>query len=267
MNEQKLMEAHDIYRAVLEHLNAHIPGLPLFTVDTTNLGVGDTAREVMRYLLPTLCNRFGIYGDTVIPHSPGLMHRALQCATNFQEQLKLRGHARSQKLARAGWTLEKTVRHRDTYLDVRLARTEPYNAFGTLARIRETHTEDGNIVIRFQLGSTTSERLCLRRRPCEFEMSRGEAQDIMQLYPTIRTITKTRAQYKLHRVPAKPHDIQMSLCVDSVQDLGTFTEIRAMGSSERKYTHDLLELATQLGFTLSGIVEGSYLAIALNQQY
>ena len=267
MNEEKLVEAHDIYRAVLDHLNTHIPGLPLFTIDTTHLDVGETAREVMRYLLPTLCNRFGILGSIVTPRSPGLMQRALQRITNFQEQVKLRGHVSREILERAGWVLEKTVEHCDTYLDVRLDRTEPYNAFGTLARIRETRIEGKEKVMRFQLGSTTSERLCLRRHPCEFAVSEHEAQDIANLYPLIRILAKKRAYYALHREPSNPDDVYMSVCVDTVEGLGTFTEIRAIGGPKRTYAHALLELATQLGFTPADIVEGSYLAMALNQQY
>lgn len=133
MNETKLAEAHAVYASVLEHLERNLPGIRIFCIDTTHKTVKQASEEVMRFLLPTLCARFGVECGEVLPYLPALMAEEAKHVTAFEEQLKLKGHPSRSDLEKAGWMYFGGAEQHDTCLDIRTDASglyDPWGAYG-----------------------------------------------------------------------------------------------------------------------------------------
>lgn len=258
MTEGALAESLDIYRAVLEDVEANVPRLPIFRIDTTDLNIKDTAQEVLRHLLPTLCTRCEVSGAQLFPRSLTLMKKKSAGGTRFEEQLKLRGHPPPDKLRQLGWTFTETKTEDDTYLNPHPEQVDSDGAFGEIIRIRRKDDK-----LEFIFKSLATDRIFSHRRPLRFDITPQEAIEVQELYQTILKLSKIRGQYRLNREFPEDPDHFFTLHCDTLEGIGEFTEIRALGSGEITHTNELLELATELGFTPRDIVEGSYLALAL----
>lgn len=264
MNERTIRESHEIYRAVLEHVSAHIPNLPLFTVDTTGWTPKEAAEEVLRRLLPTLLTRYHIRPARFLPFAQSLLEGEAAATDDIEEQLKLRGHSSPEALEKAGWKFFGCAEHHDTYLAIGAGcvatnPTEPH------ARIRRIFLDNECKTIKFVYKTASQERLLLRRKPIEFEITETETENILAKYPILARVDKQRRYYGLAGEDSAQY--RFTLCHDALDGIGNFTEIRARGSVKASHSGELLRLATELGFTPLDIMEGDYLALALSKQF
>lgn len=258
MNEKEVAETIDIYNTVLGGVNKNVPGLPIFHIDTSNLSVREVGQQVLRFLLPTICQRFSVPSLGFMSGSRTLMRKSALHMRRFEEQLKLKGHPFREKLEAMGWVFEGKLEQEDIYLNYGSSDSDSDNQFGEVVRIRKD--ERGS---RFVYKSQARDRMLSHRNPLTFNMGPEDEQRLMTLYPMILSLMKTREHYELHPPVDSSDQHFFSLHVDAIEGLGPFTEIRALGSSEKTHTSELLALATQLGFSPSDIVEGSYLSLAL----
>ena len=60
MNELDITKAFNLYKKVLDGVNKNVPGLPIFSIDTSEMDVRQTSEEVLRLLLPKIYERFNI---------------------------------------------------------------------------------------------------------------------------------------------------------------------------------------------------------------
>jgi len=60
VNEKGLARATHLYAQVIRDVQERFPDLPLFTIDTTRLTIQETGQEVLRLLLPHLCQKFAV---------------------------------------------------------------------------------------------------------------------------------------------------------------------------------------------------------------
>src|SRR3989344_635940 len=90
----------------------------------------------------------------------------------------------------------------------------------------------------------------------------SEGENILKKYEAIVTLNKSRSHFRKEGTTGDGHFF--TLHVDSIKELGNFTEIRARGSQDKNHTRELLALAEELGFNTSSIVNGNYLSLAIN---
>ncbi len=257
-NEQTLAEAQEIYGKVLADVEQNVPSLPLFSIDTTHLDPKETAEEVLRHLLPTLCARFRVPGSRVFSKSLSLLKKEAFRDHSVEEQLKLRGHVSEKKLARFGWTEWATfgsVEQDDFYLDTALAGASGNAAFGENVRLRK----QGDAWLLY-FKSSAEHQIFSHRHPLLVKVAPEDAKQILQSYPVTQRIKKLRKHFRLEKDAAA--DIVFVLHLDTIEELGKFTEIRTISSAGTTHTTELFALATELGFKPCDIVEGSYLALA-----
>lgn len=262
MNESDLSQALDIYHEIRNGVDANVPGLPIFDVDTTNLSMRASGLEVFRFLLPVICRRFSVPSSQFLPYSPGLMRKVTKHAANLEEQLKLRGWPSNMaELDKMDWVCMGKYEQEDTYLDPNLNQSGSSNISGELLRIRKD-----NKGLRFIFKEPSQDRIFSCRHGSTFHISQEETEEIKALYKTIAVVRKSREYFQLRQDSDGNTEHFFTMHIDRIEGLGDFTEIRAMGSKDRTYTQELRELAVKLGFSLTDIVEGSYLSLALKQQ-
>ena len=260
MNEKEVAETIDIYNTVLGGVNKNVPGLPIFHVDTSSLSVREVGQEVLRFLLPTICKRFSVSSSGFMTGSKTLMRKSALHSRKFEEQLKLKGHPSREKLEAMGWIFEGKLEQEDIYLNYGSSDSGLDSRFGEIVRIRKD--ERGS---RFVYKSQAWDRMLFHRNPLTFNIEPEDEQRLRALYPVIVSLTKIREHFELHPSVDGGDQHFFSLHIDTMEGLGLFTEIRALGTSEKTHTSELLALATELGFSPSDIVEGSYLALALKK--
>lgn len=256
MNEKNIAEALDIYKTVLEGVNKNVPNLPIFHVDTSDMDVKEMGMEIMRFVLPTICRRFSIPVSNFMPYSPTLLEKQAKLSANFEEQFKFRGHPSRKKLERFGWRFEGTLEQEDIYLNSTPGVGDSDGVFDKIQRIRKDSRG-----LKFMYKGPAEDRWLSHRRPLTFDIDPQGAEKRCKLYPVILTLKKVRACYELNQDNAL-----FTVHVDTIEGLGNFTEIRALGSSDCDHSKELMDLATQLGFNFSDVVEGSYLALALKNK-
>ena len=211
---------------------------------------------MVRCVLPTLWARFNVPIEKLLPRSMSLLSKELGRHDKFEEQLKFRGWPKSSdQIEKAGWALVRKTFHRDTYLNPNGHYVQP---LGEIMRIRE---DQG--IYRFMYKGPARDRLLSHRPSFSVEVSPKEADEIIALYPKITQLNKTRLHYRVEEDVAGIGDSLFTLHIDSIEDRGSFTEIRALGSSSRTHTRDLLDLAHKLGFSPADMLEGNYLSLAL----
>src|SRR3989344_9422446 len=110
MNEKDIAEALDIYERVIEELRINVPKMPIFRIDTSEMTVRQATEEALRYILPTLCIRYGVPDYTFMPYALSLVQKVAGHSAYFEEQLKLYGHPETEKILKAGWILVKESR-------------------------------------------------------------------------------------------------------------------------------------------------------------
>jgi len=103
------------------------------------------------------------------------------------------------------------------------------------------------------------------RDPLTLNIANEDEERLLALYPVILSLKKKRDFFELHPPIDSDDKHFITMHIDTIENLGSFTEIRALGTSEKTHTSELLVLATELGFSLSDIVEGSYLSLALKK--
>lgn len=262
MNEKNLSEALVLYKEVLNDVQKNVPGLPVFYIDTSDLTVQAVGQEVLRFLLPTVCRRFSVPSSAFLPYSATLMHKNAKHAINFEEQLKLKGLPDRRKIEEMGWVYLKSYIQEDTYLDINFGISNNIRAVSEeLLRIRK---DDGGI--RFLYKGPVRDRLLSHRNLQNFYISEKEAEEIQHLYPAILVIVKQRDYFRLNASSFESDGSFFILHIDKVEGLGDFTEIRALGSSDKMHTQELFEMASKLGFGLADVVEENYFTMALRNK-
>lgn len=256
MNEKSIAESYDIYQTVLDGVNKNVPGLPIFHVDTSDMDVKEMGMEIMRLILPTICRRFNVPSPEFMHLSPTLARKVVKHMLNFEEQLKLKGLPNEADLEALGWVLIGECEQEDTYLDPKPDNELSTDKFDEILRIRKD-----NKGLRYILKGPSQNNVLSYRSPLTFYINEERASEMMKWYRIITVIKKYRKYFQFG--PSTPNSHFFTLHVDKVEGLGYFTEIRGWGSSDNTHTDELFSLATQLGFNLSDLVEGSYLSLAL----
>lgn len=251
MNEKDVAETIALYNSVLDGVNKNAPNLPVFHVDTSDMGVREAGEEVLKFLLPTVCSRFDVPISRVMPYRPSLIRRHIEHSSNFEEQIKFQGHPNESRLNDLGWNFIAEYWQEDTYLS---SGDQAIDPFGEVMRIRQD--ENG---IKFMYKGDQKDRLLSHRYPCSFEIDEAEAEKIGETYNKVIILKKRRRCFEAA-------DGKATLHLDDVEDLGSFTELRTRGSSGETHTEVLLKLAGAMGFSLGSMVEGNYLSLALSRQ-
>lgn len=255
MNEKDVATALGIYQNIKEELDINVPNLPIFHIDTSEMTVKQAAEEGLRIILPTICARFKIPDYTFMPYALSLVQKRAKHSVYFEEQLKLYGHPKMETILKSGWTLFKHGTQRDDYLNPAPDSTR-INPNGEVLRLR---FEDGTY--KFMYKGASQDQILSHRHPHSFVVEENEADHIRVSYPKIVTLNKERMNFKKESSDGDGHFF--TLHVDTVNELGKFTEIRARGTQEKHHTKDLLALAEELGFGTRSIVNGNYLSLAL----
>ncbi len=255
MNEKDIAETIDIYDSVLSGVNKNIPGLPMFHVDTSDMGVREAGEEVLKNLLPTICARFKVPVSRVMPFVPSLIRKYAKRSSNFEEQIKFVGHPDESQLGDCGWNFIAEYEQEDTYLNPN-EDGQPLNPFDEIMRIRRD-----SCGFKFMYKGAQKDSLLSHRFPCSFSVDKAEVQKIQEAYKTLLILRKRRLCFELEKA-----DQRFTLHLDEVEGFGKFTEFRIQGSSGVTNTKALLELAEKLGFSLDSMVEGSYLSLSLSRQ-
>lgn len=256
MNEETVNEALNIYEHVIEEATKKVPGLPIFRIDTTELTIPEATHEVFRVLLPTLCAQYHVRPGLFIPYSMSLMRHEAINANLFEQQLKLRGLPSLSSLKKAGWEYVSDSFQKDVCLKPQ-GDLDRDGVFEEIIRIRE---ENGRLTFIYK--SEAHDRIFSHRRPLQqFELTPEEKTSLLEHYDVIAFIEKTRGSYRKEQ-----NDTTFVLNCDEIVDLGTFTEIKLLGSSNQTHTGELLSLATELGFKPDAIIEGSYLTNLLKEK-
>ncbi len=255
MNEKDVAEAVSLYNDVLCGVNENVPGLPIFHIDTSDMGVREAGEEVLKYLLPTVCARFNVPIQHILPHFPSLIRRHIACSPNFEEQIKFVDHPDELKLCvyDSKWNFVDEYWQEDTYLRPK-GDEQTIDPFGETMRIRK---DDRGF--KFMYKGAQKDSLLSHRFPCSFSVDGAEVLKIQETYKTVLTLKKKRRCFET----AGGH---FTLHMDDVEGLGKFTEFRARGSSAETHTEALLKLAGNLGFSLDSMVEGNYLSLALSRK-
>lgn len=252
MNEKDVAETIGTYESVLSGVNANVPGLPVFHVDTSDMGVKQAGEEVLKFLLPTICARFNVPVSRVMPFAPSLIRRHASRSAHFEEQIKFVGHPDGLVVSGCGWNFVAEYRQDDIYLNPN--GEQAINPFDEIMRIRK----DEN-AFKFMYKGAQGDRLLSHRFPCSFPIDGAEVEKIREAYKTVLVLKKMRRCFEL-----ASHNLTLHL--DEVEGLGKFTEFRAQGSSMATHTETLLKLAGDLGFSLASMVEGNYLSLALSRK-
>lgn len=250
MNEETVSEALEIYENVIAEAARKVPRLPIFRIDTTDRTIPEATHEVFRVLLPALCAQHNVRPSLFIPYSMSLMRREAMSTDVFEQQLKLHGHPDAHTLERGGWgQISQSAYQKDTCLRPREAQDRD-GVFKEIIRIRE---EGGRLTFIYK--SEANDSIFSHRRPLQqFEITPEERDGLLEHYDIVTTIEKFRKSYRQER-----NGTTFTLNCDEIVGLGTFTEIKLLGSSTQTHTGELLSLATELGFTPDAILEGSYL--------
>ncbi len=252
MNEKDIAETLDIYNSVLRGVRENVPGLPLFHVDTSDMGIREAAEEVLKYLLPTICDRFNVPVSRVMPFIPSLIRRHVDRSPHFEEQVKFTGHPNESMIFDCGWNFVAGYWQEDTYLNPG-GSEQTVDPFGEIMRIRK----DGD-GFKFMYKGAQKDSLLSHRFPCSFPVDEAEVKKIQETYPTVLVLKKKRRFFEMTGGHSTLH-------LDELEELGKFTEFRARGSSAQTHTETLLKLAGNLGFSLDSMVEGNYLSLALRR--
>jgi len=255
MNEKDIAEALEIYEIVLEELRVNVPNMPIFRIDTSNMTVRQATEEALRYIFPTLCIRYRVPDYSFMPYAMSLIQKRASHSSYFEEQLKLRGHPDMERVKSAGWVLIKNNAQKDIYLNPSTD-SVLIDPRGEVMRLRY---EDGQVKFMYKGGS--KDQLLSHRHPYSFMVEEGEAENILKRYKVVLPLNKHRANFKRET----PDGSFFTLHIDSVSELGNFTEIRARGTQDKNHTKELLALAQELGFQTSSLVNSNYLALALSR--
>ena len=253
MNEKDVAETIAIYESVLCGVHENVSGIPVFHVDTSDMGVKQAGEEVLKFLLPTICARFNVPVSHVMPFAPSLIRRHANRSPHFEEQFKFVGHPDEAVVSGCGWNFVAEYSQEDTYLNPK-DREQPSDPFDEIMRIRQD--ENG---LKFMYKGAQRDSLLSHRFPCSFPIDEAEVKRIQETYETVLTLRKKRRCFEMA-------DQNLTLHLDEVEGLGKFTEFRAQGSSVATHTEVLLKLAGDLGFYLASMVEGNYLSLALSRQ-
>jgi predicted adenylyl cyclase CyaB len=255
MNEKDVAETMDIYNSVLRGVRENVSGIPVFHVDTSDMGVKEAGEEVLRFLLPTICVRFNVPVSQIMPFAPSLIRRHANQALHFEEQIKFMGHPDELKLCAFGskWNFVAEYWQEDTYLNSGDGE-QTVDSFGEIMRIRRD--KNG---FKFMYKGAQKDSLLSHRLPCSFPVDEAEVAKIQETYKTVLVLRKKRHCFEMA-------DGHFTLHIDEIEGLGKFTEFRAQGSSLATHTDALLKLAGNLGFSLDSVMEGNYLSLALSQK-
>ncbi len=256
MNEKTLGEALGLYQEVLAHVAEHVPGLPLFTIDTTHLGIYEVSLDVLRYLLPTLCSRFHVAGSRILTKSLTLLRKEASRRHFIEEQLKLRGHPLQETIRNTGWVEWAefgTVEQEDFYLSLGDVATPIPDPLGENIRIRR----QGDLWLLYVKGRAR-DHIFSHRTPLLVAITETEAREVLARFPVMRRLKKVRRHF-LHEKDIS--DSRFALHLDAIEGLGEFTEIRVLGVPGTTHTATLLTCATELGFNPSDIIEGTYITL------
>jgi adenylate cyclase class IV/thymidylate kinase len=262
MSEHDFQEAAEIYDGVYNDIRANVERLPpIFTVDTSNIGIEEATAEVVRRLLPALCASHDVRAYKFMLKAPSLLEKEARQKRYFEEQLKLRGRASREKILAAGWVPNGTFEEEDIYLDLAAKGDSGAKVAESLARIRRKHNcESGDVTLTIYYKSMPGDRVFSYRTPLSYEIPEDEAQKAIAEYSVLRRVEKTREKFR--RNGGAPEGHYFTLHLDKVKGLGDFTEIRALGTPNITHEKELLELASELGFSLSDVVTGSYCSVA-----
>src|SRR3989344_5063044 len=124
MNEKDVAETINIYNSVLRGVHENVSGIPVFHIDTSDMGVKQAGEEVLKFLLPTICDRFNVLVSRVMPFVPSLIRRHTNRSPHFEEQIKFVGHPDEAIVSGCGWNFVAEYWQEDTYLNPK-AREQP----------------------------------------------------------------------------------------------------------------------------------------------
>lgn len=254
MNEKDVAETINIYETVLRGVNENVPGMPVFHVDTSEMGVKEAGEEVLKFLLPTVCSRFNVPVSRVMPFAPSLIRRHASRSPHFEEQIKFVGHPDETEIQNFGWNFVAEYWQEDIYLNPNSE--QPVDPFSEVMRIRQD--ENG---FKFMYKGAQQDSLLSHRFPCSFPIDDVEVKKIQEAYKIVVVLRKRRRFFRKEIIG---HNFTLHL--DEIDGLGKFTELRVQGFPGSTNTEALLTLAGTLGFPLASVLQGNYLSLALNRQ-
>jgi predicted adenylyl cyclase CyaB len=257
MNESDIAETIDIYDKVIREVNENVPGLPIFRIDTSNLDVREVGQEVLRFLLPTICQRFNILPERFMHHSPTLLRKSAKSLDHFEVQLKLKGHPSRERILEFGFNCSGILEQEDTYLDLsNNPNDQSHNFSDEVARIRKDQ-----LGLRFMYKGPVGDAIFSHRHPLSLNIEKEDADRMLGNYKNLLFLRKIRECFD---AGSNIHDLEfITIHLDKIEGLGHFTEIRTRGSVGQTHTNELLEIAAELGFSLSDVIQGNYLSLAL----
>ncbi|OGN06479.1 MAG: hypothetical protein A3B86_03470 [Candidatus Yanofskybacteria bacterium RIFCSPHIGHO2_02_FULL_38_22b] len=224
-------------------------------VTTSEMTIKQATDEALRYILPTLCIRYKVPDYTFMPYALSLVQRIAVNSSYFEEQLKLYGHPETETILRSGWKFIREGVETDTYINPKPnTLVDPQ---GEILRLRKEGDKN-----KFMYKGPSRDQLLSHRLPHTLAVEESEAENILKKYEAIVTLNKSRSHFRKEGTTGDGHFF--TLHVDSIKELGNFTEIRARGSQDKNHTRELLALAEELGFNTSSIVNGNYLSLAIN---
>ncbi len=258
MNEDSLPRFCEAAEVTLGEVSQRMPELPIFRIDTGNQSEEETNAQITLALLETLNKRLGIDRSRTVPYSLSLMRKEVEVNGKLQVQLKLKGHPWPEGVSERGWVPAEEVEQIDTYC-VFLGGVHPAIQPGEIIRIRKVgdkHT--------FSYKGVGVENTVTRRPHLNIPIDERQVQDLMNIYSVLAVVTKKpRIMYERQIDQAISVCDKVYLCVDTVKELGEFTEISMYANEYHGARSLLLEEAGRLGFSLADIVEGNYLKMVL----
>ena len=154
------------------------------------------------------------------------------------------------RIKELGASFDRAVKQRDIYFN------HPCRDFGVTDEALRIRYEDGRAYMTYK-GPKIGEKGKVREE-LEFAVEDGEkAESLLEKSGFVRygEVSKTRRIYLLDSV---------SICVDSVEGLGTFVEVEILGENEPEAIGVLEDIRKKLG--LRSIRE-SYLEMLMHQKY
>lgn len=258
MNQDSLSRFCEAAESTLEEVSRRMPELPIFRLDTGTTSEEETNAQMTLALLETLNGRLGINLRHTVPYSLSLMRKEAEINGKLQVQIKLKGHPWPEGVAERGWVLKEESEQVDTYC-VFLDGVHPTIKPSEIIRIRKVGSQ-----YSFAYKGVGVENIVTRRPHLNIPIDERQARDLMNLYTRLATITKKpRTMYEREIDPSISAYGNMFLCVDTVEELGKFTELSMYANEYEEARQTLLEEAARLGFGLTDVAEGNYLKMAV----
>lgn len=260
MNRKYLETFTEAANDTINALKTLAPQISVFPVDTTHKSREETNAYITLTLLEHLKKKLNIDRRRTTPYSLSLMRSEAAERGKLQVQIKLAGWPVCGP-EETGWTHLETSGHIDTYL-IFAGGVHPEIACGEIIRVREA--EDKYF---FAFKGAGSENTVTRRPHINIPIDKQQTEELFALYAKLAVVTKNpRKLYSKQINPSVGVGGEMHLCLDIVDELGTFAELSLYAHDQEAARRVLLEEADKLGFGLPDVVPGNYLQMVLQKK-